>query len=459
MPLTLTGDALARLSRANQAFAQAYPGDRADRQPVHTVYGGAHLFTAGVARKLGDAALASLAEYAPDPESFAAAVGLPQALAPAIYARVTEKLRREPVEDHRLDFEDGYGNRPDAEEDGHASSAADEVAAGMKQDALPPFIGIRIKPLTEELRGRSLRTLDLFLTALTFRTGGTLPANFVVTLTKVTVPEQVTALVAALEAIERRLSLPAAAIPIELMVETPQSILGRHGELALPALVAAAGGRCRGAHFGVYDFTASLDITAMHQAPSHPACDFARHAMQVALAGTGVTLSDGATNVMPVGPHRTAPGGPGLTEVQHGENRQAVHHAWKTHYRDVQSSLRRGFYQGWDLHPAQLPTRYAAVFAFFLEAREAASARLRNFLEQAAQATRVGSVLDDAATGQGLLGFFLRGVGCGALSEDEVRAAGLTVEELRGRSFVRILEARRTGAGGSAARPDAPAAR
>ncbi len=450
IPLTgdETGEALARLAQANQAFAQAYPGERADRQPVHTVYGGAHLFTAGVARKLGDAALASLAEYAPDPASFAGAVGLPLALAPGVYARVIEKLRREPVEDHRLDFEDGYGNRPDAEEDGHAVSAADEVAAGMKQGCLPPFIGIRIKPLTEELRARSLRTLDRFLTTLVTRSGGTLPANFVVTLTKVTVPEQVSALVATLEALERRLLLPAGAIPIELMVETPQSIFGPRGELALPALVAAAGGRCRGAHFGVYDFTASLDITAMHQAPSHPACDFARHAMQVALAGTGVTLSDGATNIMPVGPHREAPGGPGLTARQLEENRQAVHHAWKTHYDDVRASLRQGYYQGWDLHPAQLPSRYAAVYAFFLEAREEASERLRNFLEKAAQATLVGSVFDDAATGQGLLGFFLRGLGCGALSQEEARATGLTLDELRGRSFVRILEARTPRAGG-----------
>ncbi len=419
--------ALARLMQANQAFAQAYPADRADRQPVHTVYGGAHLFTAGVAQKLGEAALASLAEYAPDPATFASAVGLAPDLAPAVYARVMDKLRREPVEDHRLDFEDGYGSRPDAEEDGHAASAAEQVAAGMKQGSLPPFIGIRIKPLTEELRTRSLRTLDLFINALASRSGGRLPANFVVTLTKITVPEQVSALVATLEGIERRLSLPP--IPIELMVETPQSIVGPRGEMALPALVAAAGGRCRGAHFGVYDFTASLNITAMHQAPSHPACDFARHAMQVTLAGTGVTLSDGATNIMPVGP------------------RAAVHHAWRTHYDDVRASLRQGYYQGWDLHPAQFPTRYAAVYAFFLEAREEASARLRNFLEKAAQATVVGSVFDDAATGQGLLGFFLRGVGCGALTEEEARATGLSMDELRGRSFARIIEARRAKAG------------
>jgi hypothetical protein len=408
---------------------------------VHTVYGGAHLYTAGSARKLGIAALASLAEHAPDAATFARALSLPETLAETVYARVVDKLRREPVEDQRLDYEDGYGNRPDAEEDGHAVSGAEEVAAGMKQGVLPPFIGIRIKPLTEELRARSLRTLDLFLTTLANKSAGALPANFAVTLTKITVPEQVAALVATLEALERRLALPQ--IPIELMIETPQSLIGPRGELALPALVAAARGRCRGAHFGIYDFTASLDITATHQSPSHPVCAFARHAMQVSLAGSGITLSDGSTNLMPVGPHRATAGDPPLTAEQQEENRRTVHRAWKAHYDDVRSSMRQGYYQGWDLHPGQLPTRYAAVFAFFLEAREEASSRLRNFLDKAAQATRVGSVFDDAATGQGLLGFFLRGLSSGALTDDEALATGLTLQELRGRSFLRILNARR----------------
>jgi len=210
----------------------------------------------------------------------------------------------------------------------------------------------------------------------------------------------------------------------------------------IPALVAAARGRCRGAHFGTYDYTAGLNITAMHQLPSHPACDFARHVMQVSLAGTGVTISDGATTVMPVAPHRAAPGGK-LTASQRQANLRAVHYAWKVHYDDVRSSLRNAYYQGWDLNPGQLPTRYAAVFAFFLEARAEAAARLKRFVERAAQATLLGSVFDDAATGQGLLNFFLRGVNCGALTEAEALATGLTLEELRGRSFVKILAARR----------------
>jgi hypothetical protein len=148
---------------------------------------------------------------------------------------------------------------------------------------------------------------------------------------------------------------------------------------------------------------------------------------------------------MPVAVHR-APAGSKLSSEQQAENRRRVHEAWRLHVADVRASLAAGFYQGWDLHPGQLATRYAAVFAFFLEGLEAASARLKNFVGKAAQATLVGDVFDDAATGQGLLNYFLRGINCGALSEAEALACGLTLDELRGRSFLAILKNRRTGA-------------
>jgi hypothetical protein len=431
-----------RLREASAAFARKFPGESGRRQPVHTVYGGAHLFKADTARKLGAQALRALDEFAPDAATLAAVIGLDAALAEKIYPRVREKLEREPVEDFRLDFEDGYGNRPDDEEDGHAASAAREVAAGRSQGFLPPFLGIRIKPLSEELRERSIRTLDIFLTALAEKTGGELPENFVVTLAKVTLPEQVTALVGVLELLETSLKLPAGALRIELMVETTQSIFNERGEIALPRLVEAARGRCVAAHFGTYDYTAACSITAAHQHMAHPACDFARSVMQVALAGTGLWLSDGATNVLPVPVHRAAAGG-ALTAQQVEENRAVVHRAWRLHAEHVRHSLVNGFYQGWDLHPAQLPTRFAAVYAFFLENMDAASARLKNFIGKAAQATLVGEVFDDAATGQGLLNYFLRAMNCGALSEEEaVKLSGLTLDELRSASFVKILKSR-----------------
>jgi citrate lyase beta subunit len=448
MPTTLTADALgtvfARLRGANLAFNRRYPGESEHRQPVHVVYGGAHLFRADSASHLGTLALRALDEYAPTAEELARAIGLPEALAPTIWSRVAEKLRREPVEDFRADFEDGYGNRPDAEEDGHAELVAREMAAGLAAGTLPPFIGIRIKPFTEELRDRSVRTLDLFLTTLVRATGGRLPDGFVVTLPKVTIPEQVTAFADLFDLLEPALGLPAGSLRFEIMIETPQSILNADGVCALPLLAAAARGRCIAAHFGVYDYTASSNVTAAWQGMDHSVCDFARQMMQVAFAGTGIWISDGATNILPVPPHRAAKEGPNLTQTQLDENRAAVHRAWRLHHDHIRRSLINGFYQGWDLHPAQLVTRHATVFEFFLEGLDAASDRLRNFVQKAAQATMVGEVFDDAATGQGLLNYFLRAVTCGAITEEEaLERSGLTLEELRGRSFVKILERRR----------------
>jgi len=480
MKRTLPPEALAeinsRLEQAHKAFQKRYPGASGDRQPVHVVYGGAHLFRADTTKRLGELALRSLDEYAPNFAIFARAIGLPGAerlpdsaeaaaaiakpieadpeaarrenhpawFAHTIYRRVREKLKREPVEDFRIDFEDGYGNRPDEEEDGHAAAAAAEVAAGMNSGELSPFIGIRVKPFTEELRERSIRTLDVFLTELAAKTRGELPKGFFLTLPKVTLPDEVAAFADICSRLEPALDLEPGALRFELMIETTQSIFNERGEANLLPLVAAARGRCVSAHFGTYDYTAGRNITAAYQTMNHLACDFAREVMQVALAGTGVWLSDGATNILPVPPHRAAKDGPALTAAQVAENRRAVHAAWKLHFDDIRRSLVNGFYEGWDLHPAQLPTRYAAVFSFFLEGLDAASTRLRNFIEKAAQATLVGEVFDDAATGQGLLNYFLRAINCGAITSEEAQSlSGLTLAELRSASFVKILNGRR----------------
>lgn len=448
-PLSLSHDTVAgvntRLSIANREFARNFPGDSPERQPVHTVYGGAQIFKADTAGKLGALALASLKEYAPTPSAFARALGLDGTaeFRKTIYDRVVAKLKSEPVEDFRIDFEDGYGNRPDAEEDQHVVFCAGEVARGMRAGSLPPFIGFRIKPLTEDLKARAIRTLDLFISTLVQHTGGALPNGFVVTLPKVVMPAQVSALATLLSELEQRLKLPARALKLELMIETPQSIFDPDGKVALPSLIAAADGRCVAAHFGVYDYTASNNITALYQTMDHPACDFARTVMKVVLSGTGIWLSDGATNIMPVGPHRPQKG-TALTARQKKENREAVYQAWRLGFTHINHSLKNGYYQGWDLHPAQLPVRYAAVYAFFLRGLDAASVRLRTFIEKAAQATLIGEVFDDAATGQGLLNFFLRGLACKAITEEEARATGLTIDELRTRSFLKILLARKT---------------
>ncbi|MBV9948983.1 MAG: phosphoenolpyruvate kinase [Myxococcales bacterium] len=460
---------LVALAAANRAFARRYPGEREGRQPVHTVYGGAHLFRADTARKLGELALRSLDAYGRDPVEFAIGVGfLPEAalagvgarelaeawardpealrrarpaawLAAAVHRRVRAKLEREAVEDLRIDFEDGFGVRPDAEEDETARSAALELARALASGSAPPFVGIRIKSLGEETSARALRTLSLFLDALLTATGGRLPPHFVVTLPKVTVPEQPSALSYALAALERAHGLAAGALRIELMIEVAQALMGEGGRSPLGDFLDACEGRCTGAHLGTYDFTASCNVTAAHQSMDHPLCDLARGLMILAYAGRGIALSDGATNVLPVVPHP----GAALTEAQAAENRAAVHRAWRLSHGHIRGSLRSGLYQGWDLHPGQLPVRFAACYAFFLEGFGAAADRLRHFMAQAAQATRVGEVFDDAATGQGLLNYFLRAQNCGAIELDELAATGLTRDEIALRSFPRILDARR----------------
>lgn len=466
--------ALGTLDEASASFARRHSGETGRRQPVHSVYGGAHLFKAGLSGRLGELALATLREYAPDAFMFARAIGLPGAevlpksakqitaagrqfakspakvrredraawLALTVYARVLEKLQREPVEDFRIDFEDGYGNRPDKEEDDHAILAAQEVAVGFSQGLLPPFIGIRIKPFSPELRDRSIRTLDLFVSSLCKATQGPLPENFVVTLPKVVIPEQPAALASLLEAMEKEWGLKENSLRFEIMIETTQAIFNERGESNLLHLLDASAGRCVAAHFGTYDYTASCSITAAYQTMDHPACDFAKNMMQVAFAATGIWLSDGATNILPVPPH-SAEKGKRLTPAQRAENREAVHRAWRLHFAHIQHSLITAYYQGWDLHPAQLPTRYAAVYSFFLENLDSAAARLKNFVEKAAKATLVGDVFDDAATGQGLLNYFLRAMNCGALTETEAeRLTGVTAEELHLGSFLKILQNR-----------------
>ena len=435
-------EAEAALREANLQFAESHQGEGPGRQPVHTVYGGAQLFAADSVPKLGAIALRAMDQYTPNASALGEAVAISShAALDTINQRVRDKLAREPVEDFRIDFEDGYGNRPDTEEDHHAAVVAAELTKGLKGKTLSPFIGMRVKPLNEELRVRSIRTLDLVMTALV--EGGSIPDRWIVTIPKVTIIEQVDYTVAVLRSLERKLGLTDGTLRFEVMVETPQVVLDRNGASLLPRILDASDGRLRGAHFGTYDYTAGINITAAHQRMRHLACDFAKHFMQVAFAGTDVWLSDGSTTVMPVPIHRPEKGQT-LTAGQQAENTASFHAAWKLHFDDIRHSLAGGFYQGWDLHPAQLVTRYTALYSFFLEGIDAAGVRLSNFVSKAAQATLVGDVFDDAATGQGLLNFFLRGINSGAITEEEaLRMTGLTADEFRSRSFVRIMKGRK----------------
>ncbi len=462
---------LNELRTANLKFQQIYPGDKPDRQPVHTVYGGANLFKSDTCVRMGEIALKSLTTYAPNFVVLAKVLQLPgyehlpvlekdihdltkrldqmneaerkkehSFLSYTIYNKIIQKLKIEPVEDFRIDFEDGFGNRADEEEDATAVKAATELAIGMQNKTISPFTGIRIKPFTEDFKQRGVRTLDIFLTTLLAKMNGLLPDNFVVMLPKVTIPQQMTTMVRLFELFERENNLPHGTLKMETMVEATQIILDEEGRNPLMRIIRAGEGRCISAHFGTYDYTASAGITAKYQTMSHPVCDFAHHMTKVALGGTGIFISDGATNVMPVAPQR----GDNLTFGQLEENQKSVHNAWRISFNHTMHSLINGLYQGWDLNPAQLPMRYAATYHFFLSSYEDALMRLKAFVERAAISTLTGDIFDDAATGQGLLNFFLKALNCGALNEEEVLQSGLTLQEIKSRSFYRILHARKS---------------
>jgi citrate lyase beta subunit len=350
---------------AHDAFLRArYPGERAGRQPIHTVYIPADRLDDF--RDWGALALKALNKH-----EF-----------PWPVADIREKLQREPIEDLRVDFEDGYGVRDDAQEDAAVRKAAATLAAGPR----PPFVGIRIKSLEAATRRRALRTLDLFLESYqdTFR----------ITLPKVTSTDQVSALVTLLGRLESAYGLAAGTLRFEIQIELPAAILSADGTATVARLITAAAGRCIGLHYGTYDYSAAAGVAAAYQAMDHPAADHAKAVMQAAAAQTGVRLSDGSTNVLPVG------------------SRSEVRAAWELHYRMVRRSLERGFYQGWDLHPAQLPTRYAATYAFFREGRDAAVTRLRRYLER-----QESGIADEPATAKALAAYLLRGTDCGALTD------------------------------------------
>jgi citrate lyase beta subunit len=385
------------LADADRALAAGYPGPRPGRQPVHTVYVPADRFGAGLAAGWGRQALKALETFAPGPGEFGAVMGLPPGLAADVRSRVLAKLTAEPVEDLRLDFEDGYGLRGDDAEDADVRAAAACLAAEIAAGAGPGHCGVRCKSLEPATRRRAIRTLDGFLAELL--SYGGLPDGFVVTLPKVTSADQVTAMVRLCEGLEQAHGLPAGRLAFEVQVETPQLILGADGSATVARCAHAGGSRLTGLHYGTYDYSAALGIAAHQQSMEHPAADHARAVMQVAAAGTGVRLSDGSSNVLPEG------------------SAGQVTAAWELHARLVRRSLERGYYQGWDLHPAQLASRYAATFGFFREGLETAGGRLRGYLERAG-----GPVLEEPATARALAGFLARGLDCGAVTEPELTA-------------------------------------
>ena len=380
------------------------------RQPLHTLYVPADRFTRSTVHEVGAVALRLVEAHAPDAEAFPDAFGVPAEVAGRTRSRTLSRLEHEPVEDLRVDFEDGYGVRAEEEEDRHAVEAARAVGDGRDDAVAPRSFGLRVKSFDDpELRARGVRTLERFVSALVEAAGG-FPGGFVITFPKLTDPGQVVAFADALGELESAHGLPDGSLRFEVQVETPRSVLGPDGAAAAPRILEAGGGRITAMHLGVFDYTSSLGLMPWEQRLDHPANDFARHVLQVSLAGTGVWISDGSSNIVPA-----------------SDATGDVRAAWRVHVDHVRHSLSNGFTQGWDLHPAHLASRFAAVYGWLLPHLDDAVERVRAWR----QGSGASGVLDEPATIASLLRYLRFAVSCAAVDVAEVLAAtGLGRDEL-----------------------------
>ncbi|MGI5269877.1 DUF6986 family protein [Nonomuraea sp. CA-218870] len=346
-----------------------YPAAEPGWQPVHTVYVPADRFGSGTVTAWGDEALALAKAHLSTPAELAEVFGVPEPVSAAAHERVLRKLATEPVEDLRVDFEDGYGVRP-GEEDGHVEAAVEALAAMRAAGTLPRRWGLRVKSFADGDPERSVRTLDGFVTGLVERLGE-LPEGFVVTFPKVLMEPYLGQFAAFLEQLEGALGL--SGLRFEIQVEAPQTVRFLRAELA-----EELGGRLAAAHFGVFDYTAAIGLPPHEQRLDHPACDHARHVMQTAFAGTGVELSDGSLAASPASGSATD-----------------VRALWRRHAGLVRHSLAHGFHQGWDMHPSHLVSRFATVYAFHLARYDTYRERVRAWEERRAAE---GGVMDEPAT-------------------------------------------------------------
>jgi hypothetical protein len=392
---------LAGVEDADAEVARDWPGVPATRQPVQVLYVPLDHIGPEVTRRYGTAALRLLEAHAPDGATLARACGLDldAALAARVHDRVVAKLVSEPVEDLRCDAEDGYLGRSPGTEARDATAAAASVAAAIADGIAPPFVGLRVKSFTDGLARRSVATLDRFLGSL-LAAAGEVPDGFVVTFPKIVAIEHVAAFVRVLAALEVAHGLPERRLRFEAQIETTASVLGPDGRVVLRDIRDVADGRLCAAHVGVYDYSAGLGLPPGEQRLDHPALDFARHLLQVTFAGTEVRVSDGSTNVVPA-----------------DDTTAETHRAWARHAADVRHSLRHGFVQGWDLHPAHLVSRYAVVFADVLSGLDDALDRLARW--DAGDGGR--GVMDEPATIRALEAAVQRAVDCGAIGTGEVR--------------------------------------
>jgi citrate lyase beta subunit len=368
-----------RLRAADAELGRRYPGDRPG-QPIHTAYVCAADATEDLPHEWGTAALDLTDRHT----ELLLELGGTEAV-----SRMRDTVLRRPIQDLRLDFEDGYGTRGDEVEDRDAARAGEVLAA------LPATVfsrGIRTKGLTTGEYQRAIRTLERVLDG-----AGGVPRGFVFTVPKLRAVEQVDIAVQVCEALEYAHGLRSGALRFELQIESPQAVIAADGTATVARAITHAAGRCTGLHYGTYDYSAACGISPQFQSLEHPVADHAKAVMQAAAAQTGVWVCDGSTQVLPVGAEARA--------------------ALIRHFRLVTRSLERGYYQGWDMHPGHLVTRWLATFTFFRGALTAAAPRIDRYLRR-----QGGAVVDEPATAQALATVVLRGLDCGAFGPEDVTA-------------------------------------
>lgn len=406
------------------------------RQPIHTCYVPANLLTSDTPRQWADVALSTLVEVFPSHDAgqstgndyiaalreLAEDLGVQPHDVDSVAQLTLKKLHQDPIEDLRIDFEDGFTQRGVAltdrghDEDTQALRAAEVLSTWLENRSSPAFAGIRFKSFDPAVRDRGLRTLVIVLNEL--HRHGVLaglydpasadyaPRALRLTFPKVQDHRQVAALVGVFKELDDRYGL-ASPIRFEVQIETPQAIVNAAGGAEAARIVQASDGRCLSLHYGTYDYSASLGIDAAEQSMEHPVADYAKDVLQAVTSTVGVELSDGSTNRIPIG------------------DRDSILAGWRLHYRLVRRHLSRGIRQGWDLHGAQLVTRHLATIAYFRENWEITAQRLRAHVTG-----DTSRWMDEPATAKAMAGYLRRAHACGAITDAELAMTGATADEL-----------------------------
>jgi citrate lyase beta subunit len=401
--------------------------DAVTTQPSGTLYGGAQRFKVGALAKLGDHVQSFFQRHVDSDDAFVACFGVPTATSVAtLRERLRASLQRAPLEDVRVDFEDGYGPHGDDEEDAHARLVG-EALAEKRTTGWPQRVGVRVRALESGTAKRALRTLTIVVDTMV--AAGWRPGRepFRVTLPKVTHLQELAMAARALERLEADHELPERSFVVEAMVETPEALLDREGRVPLVLWPGMARGRLGALHFGAFDYLSSLGVPARSQSLDHPACLHARASLALGAARAGIEVSDGTFLEIPVGPHREAIAG----SIEEQENQEIVARALRHHAERVRRQLAEGYAQGWDLHPGQVVSRRAALLTAYVEGRDDVLRRMDGFLSAGARAARSGTAFDDAASARSLLATLRRGIRLGLDDADLVAVfLGLEVDDL-----------------------------